>query len=121
MQARSLSRGSSISGESSPSGAYYSMVPESEVSGSSLQRPSPRLTLAAMRGSSKAGGSARQLRKTGSLSSNNSLEATRQAGVPRQTSGGLSTGEVLIEVHCAGLASSSAACQPGYAFVCSLA
>ncbi|KAK9861696.1 hypothetical protein WJX84_010560, partial [Apatococcus fuscideae] len=96
-QARSLSRGSSISGESSPSGAYYSMVPESEVSGSSLQRPSPRLTLAAMRGSSKAGGSARQLRKTGSLSSNNSLEATRQAGVPRQTSGGLSTGEVLIE------------------------
>ena len=100
MQVRSLSRGSSISGDSSTSGhALYSMVPDTDSGGSSMQRLSPRPSMAAMRGNSKASSSTRSLRKTGSLSSNGSIEGPRQAGVPRSASVGLGTGEVLIEVN----------------------
>ncbi|KAK9862500.1 hypothetical protein WJX84_010810 [Apatococcus fuscideae] len=97
-QARSLSRGSSISGESSASGhALYSIVPEPESGASGMQRLSPRPSMAAMRGNAKAASSTRSLRKTGSLSSNGSAEGSRQAGVPRSASIGLGSGEVLIE------------------------
>ncbi len=106
-----MSRGSSMSEESSASPHLYSMVPETDPDISGMPRSTPRgstrPTIAAMRGSGKASGSTRQLRKTGS---NAGSEGSRQPGVPRQASSSwLSSGEVLIEVCLSPMHSTSCA------------